>query len=244
MKAYVINLAKDIERKEYMQNILKEQRIEDFAFIEAVYGKNLSAEEKFLRFDSDAFTRKYAKIPNDAQIGCTLSHRKCFEEFIKSGEKVCLIFEDDIYPKAPMFPVIKEIQKFLATQSSPTIVLLSGWFWYTKKISLETIALGSLYSGFLAHSYMMNARAAEVLLKQKPYFVADDWHEFRKKFGLKIYGLIPHLINQKWDGEFESGTQSLSIKYEKGYFPAKLKLKFKGGIQKILSLCGHFEEIS
>ena len=183
MKTYVINLAKDIERKEYMQNTLKEQGIEGFTFIEAVYGKKLSVEEKYLRFDSDAFIRKYAKIPNDAQIGCTLSHRKCFEEFIKSGEKICLILEDDIYPKTPILPVIKEIQKFLEIQLEPTIVLLSGWFWYTKKNRLDSIALGSLYSGFLAHSYMMNVGVAEALLNQTPYYVADDWYEFRKKLG-------------------------------------------------------------
>ena len=241
MKTYVINLAKDIERKEYMQNTLKEQGIEGFTFIEAVYGKKLSVEEKYLRFDSDAFIRKYAKIPNDAQIGCTLSHRKCFEEFIKSGEKICLILEDDIYPKTPILPVIKEIQKFLEIQLEPTIVLLSGWFWYTKKNRLDSIALGSLYSGFLAHSYMMNARGARLLLEQKPCYVADDWYEFRKHFGIRVYGLLPHCINQKWDGEFASATQSLGIAYEKGFSAAKMRLRWKGFVQKLLCSIGKFE---
>ena len=242
MKTYVINLEKDKARKVYMQKILQKQHIENVFFVNAVYGKNLTSEEKDRQFDSNKFLRKYAKKPNAAQIGCTLSHRKCLEEFSKSGEQCCLILEDDIEPKGEMLPVINEIQKFLEVQAKPTIVLLSGWFWYTKKNNLENVVLGRLFSGFLAHSYMLNVPGCKLLLSEKPYFVADDWYEFRKKLGIKIYGLIPHNVNQRWNGDFLSSTQSHEIKYEKGFVITKLSLRFRGLIQKILSVLGMFEK--
>lgn len=241
MKTYVINLEKDKDRKIYMQTILQKQHIENVVFVNAVYGKNLTSEEKDSKFDSNKFLRKYAKKPNDAQIGCALSHKKCYEEFSKSGEKCCLILEDDIDPKCDMMPVINEIKQFLEVQAKPTIVLLSGWFWYVKKIKAGQVTLGKLYSGFLAHSYMMNALGNQVLLSEKPYCVADDWHEFRK-FGMEVYGVIPHIVNQKWNGDFLSSTQSHEIKYEEGFVITKLSLRFRGLIQKILSVLGMFEK--
>ena len=190
MKTYVINLPKDTERKTYMTKILQEQNIKDIVFVDAIYGKNLSLQEKEQLFDSKKFTAKYAKLPNDAQIGCTLSHRKCYEELLNSGENCCLIFEDDIVPKSSILSVTEKIEKFVTTSDEPVIILLSGWFWYTKKISIDYILLGQLYSGFLTHSYMINEKAAKVLLEQKTYYVADDWYEFRKNLGIKIYGII------------------------------------------------------
>ena len=241
MKTYVINLPKDTERKTYMTKILQEQNIKDIVFVDAIYGKNLSLQEKEQLFDSKKFTAKYAKLPNDAQIGCTLSHRKCYEELLNSGENCCLIFEDDIVPKSSILSVTEKIEKFVTTSDEPVIILLSGWFWYTKKISIDYILLGQLYSGFLTHSYMINEKAAKVLLEQKTYYVADDWYEFRKNLGIKIYGIIPHVVNQKWDGDFKSSTESLSIKYEQGFLMTKCGLKVKGFIQKLLALCVHFE---
>lgn len=241
MKTYVINLPRDAERKKYMQRILREQNFTNVIFVEAVYGKSLSAQEKEHLFDSAAFTKKYAKFPNDAQIGCTLSHRKCYEKFLQSRENACLILEDDIVPKQKVLPAVQEILRFIESKEEPAIVLLSGWFWYTKKEFFAGNALGSLYSGFLAHSYMMNARAAKILLTQKPYYVADDWYEFRKKFGIKMYGLLPHIINQQWNGNFKSSTDSSSIKYEKGFGCTKLALRLKGLVQKLLALSGHYE---
>lgn len=241
MKTYIINLAEDTDRKAYMQTVLEEQKICDFSFVTAVRGSALSGDEKKCLFDDGLFLKKYAKQPNDAQIGCTLSHRKCYEEFLRTGEQVCLIFEDDIAPKTALPPIIQTMREFLESQSRPAVVLLSGWFWYTKKFRFADCALGSLYAGFLAHSYMMNARAAEALLCAKPYYVADDWHEFKKQFGVQIYGLIPHVINQKWNGEFASSTNSQKIQYEKGYLVSKLRLHVRGAMQKVLTALGKFE---
>lgn len=243
MKTYIINLEKDNERKVYMQKIMQEQHIEDVVFVNAVYGKNLSLEEKEKMFDSAKFLKNYAKKPNDAQIGCTLSHRKCLEEFTQSEDKCCLILEDDIEPKGEIVSVVKEIQKFLEAQNEPTIVLLSGWFWYTKKITSGAIKLGRLYSGYLSHSYMLNALGSKFLLSKKPYFVADDWYEF-KKLGIKVYGVIPHVLNQKWDETFSSSTNSLAIVYEKHYCFTKIKIYWRALIQRFLKIFGGFENIA
>lgn len=241
MNVYVINLPSDAKRKAYIQDVLRKQEFGNISFVEAIYGKSLAKHEKERLFDGAAFTRKYAKIPNDAQIGCTLSHRKCYERFLESGEDCCLVFEDDIVPKSKLLPYVAEVQQFIESSKVPVIVLLSGWFWYTKKLRTGNIALGSLYTGFLSHSYMMNARAARLLLEKKPYYVADDWHEFGRKFGISVYGLIPHIVNQKWDGEFTSSTESLSIPYERGFLRAKCALRFEGLVRKMLTLVGRYE---
>ena len=54
---------------------------------------------------------------------------------------------------------------------------------------------------FLTHAYIINREAASLLIEQRPFITADDWFYIRKK-GVKLYAVLPHLLDQDWSGEY------------------------------------------
>ena len=97
MKAYIINLKEAIERRNYMQKqlaLLPPSLSSEF--IEAVNGKGMNREQLEENFDYEKFRLRYAKEVRPGEIGCTLSHQKCYRRLLESKEKYVLILEDDI----------------------------------------------------------------------------------------------------------------------------------------------------
>ncbi|MGS1093816.1 glycosyltransferase family 25 protein [Aquamicrobium terrae] len=92
MKCYLINLDRSPERLERMAAVFAGVGIE-FARIPAVDGKLLSAEEQ-RHWLSDGDTPYELTA---GEIGCFLSHRKCWEVIAGSSESHFVIFEDDIH---------------------------------------------------------------------------------------------------------------------------------------------------
>lgn len=242
MKIFVINMEKDVARKEYIKKIFDRQKIEEYEFVTAVNGKELSENEKNALFDTKEFVKLNAKIPNDSQIGCCLSHQLCYKKLLESKDEWCLILEDDILLPENFKFELNAIEDKLNSSEKPIILLLSGWFWYFNQNFLQNLNFKKVYSGFLAHSYLINRAAAQKLAEIKPFYTSDDWYNIRKKIGIDIYGRIPHLVNQNWNNNFESSTKSLTIKYEKGCIKAKLSILVKVIVQRIVKKFGNFEE--
>ena len=96
MKAYVINLERSPERKIYMQKLLKKFPFLDVEFVTAVDGRAMNENERIHQFDVDKFYARYSVMPRPGEIGCTLSHQKCYCKMVKEGIPCALILEDDI----------------------------------------------------------------------------------------------------------------------------------------------------
>jgi len=95
LKIYIINLKKDIEKKEYMKRLCEEYDL-DVEFIEAVYGKSLTKNEISLVYSK---TKSQSKIKRELalpELGCALSHRSIYKKMIDNNIKEALILEDDI----------------------------------------------------------------------------------------------------------------------------------------------------
>lgn len=88
---YVINLQKDIERRQFIETHFKEHDI-SFNIFNAVNGMELDLEklrnEKTLKDKERPLTK--------GETGCYLSHIDIWKKFLSSNNKFCLIFEDDI----------------------------------------------------------------------------------------------------------------------------------------------------
>ena len=94
MNVYIINLKESTDRKRYMESVL--QPYEDFLnirFIEAVNGKNFSEEQIKNVWNQTGAFQVYGRFMRNTEIGCALSHRKCCEEMLKSGEEIALTGE-------------------------------------------------------------------------------------------------------------------------------------------------------
>ena len=240
MKAYIINLERSPERKAYMQNLL--QVFPSFVcdFISAVDGKAMSEEMRKQQFDIDKFYLRYSVYPRPGEIGCTLSHQKCYRKVVSDNEPYVLILEDDIVlPSKGIYEILPELEKRMISDT-PQIILLSGWYWYYNTHNLAgNYRLANIYDAFLTHAYMINQPAARILIENKPCITADDWRYIRKK-GVRLQAVLPHLIEQKCDGSLATTVNIEAVgkrclKWRLLNSPHLLLLK-------LLEFFGHYEK--
>ena len=221
LKTYVINLPKDQDRRE---SILKETAQFpwlDIEMIEAVYGKELSDEEKNNLFDCKKYTQYYGRELMPGEIGCTLSHQMCYKHLLEADLDYALILEDDAH-----FANNKITEQFLMSVNDlmnspiPRILLLHASFEYTgeKKLFCENYSICSIYNALFTTGYFFNKKAARLLLcGETPYWVADDWSLFRRR-GIKIYSLYPSVVVQQWN-KLKSSIMEEQRESKKRIFP-------------------------
>ncbi len=101
MKTYLINMDKSTDRLKIMQERLSEIGI-DFERISAVDGSILSLEELKVVHSPN---RKYPNALTLGEVGCFLSHKKCWKKFLDSKESWALVLEDDsvFHQDAPLY---------------------------------------------------------------------------------------------------------------------------------------------
>lgn len=239
MKAYIINLNRSVDRRLYMSKQLMRFPYISAEFITAVDGYSLSAKERVSSFDDLRFKSRNEASARPGEVGCTLSHQKCYRKIIDENEPYVLILEDDIYISNTIAIIIEKVSNLMQT-NVPRIILLSDFFWYTKTAPLiGKYKLATVYNAFLTHSYIINQAAARLMIEERPYIIADDWIYIRKK-GIKLNAILPHLASQKNNGTLPT-TVNLnpvgrkSIKWQILHFRRLLTMKF-------LLLLGHFEK--
>ena len=107
LRTFVVNMARDVERRQYMMGRLLELGIEA-EFIAAVDGRQLAPTDR-AAYDHRRSLRVYGKEMLDSEIGCYLSHRRLYERMIAEEIEVALILEDDVRID-PSFPgVVREL---------------------------------------------------------------------------------------------------------------------------------------
>lgn len=240
IKTYIVNLATSTTRREYMQNLLKPYQFLDIQFIEAIDGRKFQPEELDDIFDNRNGLLYYGRQLNAGEKGCTLSHRKCYKSLLDSNEEYALILEDDIHPKRTLEELKTFNLKQLMQTETPTILLLSGNFWYTKlRENLATV-----YDAGGSYAYMINRAAANIIIGfDRPYNVADDWDLFKRN-GIKIYAIKPYLIDANMDMEL---LKSDIEQNEWGSNKRKMTLShairsyYRGLIKRILKYNGKYE---
>ena len=215
MKAYIINLPKDTKRHEHINQLLASYQWMEKEFVEAVYGKELSENEVCERFDIDLAYKRYGRELNRGEIGCTLSHKSCYEKLVKSNESWAIVFEDDITILHDISPIASIVEQM--NDAIPTILFLSGDYWFlSTHRRLDSYKIVSVYDAVGTYAYVVNKKAAELILAKnpKPSFVSDNWLLFRRQ-GVKLFAINPYLI----DANIENFKSSI----EQDYFGEKRK---------------------
>ena len=191
MKTYIVNLATSTARKEYMRELLGKYNFLEQEFIEAVDGRVFTLEERRKAFDDKTCYKRYGRLINGGEVGCTLSHFKCYNKLAESNDKFVLILEDDItIMRDPNELDWAGIREFMSVDE-PRIMFLSGdyWYWGKKNVTRVFSAVGS-YAYFINH-------AAAVRIVNKipiPSNVADDWDVY-KLLGVKLFAIHPYVID-------------------------------------------------
>lgn len=104
MLRLVINLDKSTDRLDLISAQLRRDNL-SFERISAIDGLKLSEDQiNDITFPLNHFDSKvrFTRALTNGEIGCFLSHRKCWETLVKSNQQWALILEDDIQiaPKA------------------------------------------------------------------------------------------------------------------------------------------------
>ena len=90
MKTFLINLDRSVDRLEVMKKRLADLGLR-FERVSAIEGSKVSSES----YHSQSPSPRYPHHLTPGEIGCFLSHKKCWEILIKSNEEWALILEDN-----------------------------------------------------------------------------------------------------------------------------------------------------
>lgn len=241
VKTFVINLPSSVERRELVKSILSKENFIDYEIIDAVDGRKMTDEEKNNSFDIKYAEKFYGREVKSGEIGCTLSHQKCYKTITERNLSYALILEDDFDITEPISDILKDIEKVLLTDD-PVLILLSGRFYFTKKEKLSNTSkkLGKVVDAYLSHAYLINKAAAKIAFTEKPWFMADNWKYFKNK-GINVMGLIPHCIDQNRDLPSEiMGGYFREFKFKSHFFSRW----FRRGWHMLFNIFGHFEKAS
>ena len=236
---YIINLKTSNARRAYMEDLMTFYVHLDVHFIEAIDGRAFSEDELKKKFDYERCMLHQGRNLNKGEVGCVLSHRKAMQHLVESSSEYALILEDDVTIIRDL-KVLKEynIDRILCNEV-PTVLLLSGDFWYFKKTDIVTC-----YDAIGAYAYLINRAAASLILSTgKPFTVADDWFVF-KRMGLHIKAIRPYMVDANLNMDQLSSDVNQEhwgfdrrhmsrIKAILSYFPAVIK--------RLLKCFGHYE---
>lgn len=188
---FVISLQKDEARREALKTRFKSY--DEFCIIDALNGESMSAKEYFSYLNISF--KAYKRLLSPAEICCSLSHVRAYEEFLKSDCELCLILEDDIIGDDESIKTAFE----MACKIDKNSVLICGaqdglngrFSAFAKRIfkDLFLVCPSSYGSISRAASYIVTRDSARALVEthKKAICTSDVWDYLLKTNGLKMY---------------------------------------------------------
>ncbi|WP_295788574.1 glycosyltransferase family 25 protein [uncultured Veillonella sp.] len=224
MYYYFISNKNNIERRENVAYECKKIGVEPI-FFDAIMGDDLSADEIGQNINKDIILGK-------PEIGCALSHLEIIKRFLASQEEVLFVFEDDIgFCNDIAYKDFQEIEDFVRHQEKPAALCLYKSSYQFKQVkSLSNCRIYSAFSFTLAHAYVINRAAAEIIVElQTPInFEIDVFQNYYLLKGCQLYSLDKDLVVQKnciqsTIGEERARRNREFKKHKKGVFFALYK---------------------
>lgn len=188
MKVFIINLAKDVERKDSaIKECLKNNLIPEI--ISAVDGRLLSDDEKKKMIHpvlSEGLT--------PSELGCALSHYTIYKKMVDENIPLALVLEDDVELSGSINKVVDYISTL--SHQDPTVFLLSEvnkYLPYTATKISTTLSMVNATQASRSHSYIINLNGAKKLSELLfPVWVeADQWTYFRELGAIKLKAILP-----------------------------------------------------
>ena len=228
------------ERRKLIYSEFKKLGVKELRFTDAIMATRMTDEEVYKNTIPNTFLSK-------GEVGCALSHKNVYEEFLKNDQKSIAIFEDDvIFSKDCSIEVIKSIMDMVDTMTEPTVVALQKSIYHNEKIFniSEEISIYSSRNLFCMHGYIINRAAAKNILKiQTPIRFEIDAFKFYYWLGeLELFCLNKDLVVQSLELESNIGsiryakdnrTELKNKAYKDLYKQLPLKEKFKAQIKRL-----------
>lgn len=219
---FLINLDRSTDRLSFVKQYIDQLNM-DVQRVSAVDGRLLDEDDVQKICDYERFKQLFNMLPERGTIGCSLSHEKVWNQFLKSNFEFALVFEDDVvFDPIELKKCLEEVikHKFLWDIVS---FEMNHRGMPVKVTELCDDKFLSVYLTSVKHSgcYIINRRAAKKLLdKFYPIIMPLD-HYFTSswEFDIKFMGVEPRVVKQGF-GESQIKTES-----SKKFNSYKLKLK-------------------
>ena len=146
---WIINLKRDTERLQFMQEQMKRLEI-DYHVIEAIDGRSLG-EDEIEPYSKSIALRDFGRELTPGEIGCALTHIRSWKLMIEEDISEVLVLEDDVHIGSGLIEVLKHRDR-----------LPEGY----QHINFSTSALQVPFGEFVTDIY----RAS--LFKERPYLTS------------------------------------------------------------------------
>jgi|GEM_PF-5542949 len=203
MSLFVINLKKDTYKKKYIEQHFKEYGVEEYQFIDAVYGAQLSEEALAKVYDEKRAIQVSGRKLLKGEIGCALSHYKCYKNITQNQLPGAFIFEDDCCFNDKTLEVMQDISESYSGRASEDIIILLTHVKLSKNRIINKLRLSQasilevVYPVYATHGYYVTNKAAQNLLEDMfpVHHVIDDWKFLNDRRPERhIYSTFPYCV--------------------------------------------------
>jgi glycosyl transferase family 25 len=234
LKVLVISLREQSDRRSILMNKLFP--VIEFEFVDALRGSEVLADESALGLKRQLYSGRIGRKLTASEIGCSLSHRKALDTFLKTNTQWGLILEDDAEISLTQRAHIFQLIDVLADHPNCDLVKLGGFGDRTSHG--EVIAKTSSFSvlnvvtfGVCSHGYIVSKRGAEKISRAiepvtEPY---DTFLRSVYRHKCKMFETAPWLVSLQ-ENHLVSSTITAKIglaREEKVDFFLKLKGRFE-----------------
>lgn len=201
--------------------------------ISGIDGKLLPDTELHRSVDFRTYKNLLGHSPQRGTIGCSLSHIKAWQTFLKSDYKYALIFEDDVsFNPQQLATAVADLQattkdwdinNFETSHSGMPLTLHKFADHHRQVLYLTEISHAGAYMISRAAAYKLLAKALPIKMPIDHYFTRG-W-----ELDLKFTGIEPRLVTQQYgDSEIAKTSAQYSTAIEKqgsGMFRALYKFQ-------------------
>lgn len=188
-------------RRNNVVKIFEEKHVK-FHFFNAIMANRMSEKEIAKAAVEHTFL-------SASEIGCALSHRTVYDEFLQSEHKSLVVCEDDIC-FTPDFSadVVADVVDFVEESDEPRLVVLQKSIYHHKRVKKldKGICIYSARNLFGAYGYILNRTAADNIrhIQTPVRFEIDAFKFYYWLNACNLYCLDRYLILPAEKG-FESG---------------------------------------
>lgn len=190
----IISLPEATERRGRLLRRLQALCVDQVELINAIRGSALGNAERQAVYDEQSVRHYAGRSMTAGELGCALSHQRCYQAFLASDADWALILEDDAELPDDLMMLLDELTKRASSWALDVFNLGPvRKFVFGKSRPVLGYRIVDPVRIWNAHAYLANRSAATaMLIHNTPVrFMADDWATYRELSGLRLAALDP-----------------------------------------------------
>ena len=201
VSTYVIALEQS-KRYVDLEIDLKKELI-TFSRISAIDGKSISSTEISNQVDSKSCISRLGAELTASQIGCALSHKQAYEQFIEAGSHWALILEEDVRLESDFSRKLELLLMAVEIDEPCVIELFSRGERFVNDKNILQLDLDHRVYEFSSipgqtAAYLINREAAKLGVSSSKVDGPADWPNWAAK--VKFLCIYPFLASEKSEG--------------------------------------------